>query len=179
MRWLLPLAAALLAGMLGFWMTLDRVPDFIMARAMDRILAGGAALNAVTHAPPVTETNRGVVRPSPDILYSICPFDLSTGPLLVQAQWPQDGSYASISLYDARTNNIFTLSDRDRAASQGRSAAIWLDRPGSMAEPDGATPVRSPSDTGLVLYRRIVEDPSRLAEADAGRRSFLCEIQPR
>jgi len=175
MRWLLPLAAALLAGMLGFWFTLDRVPDFIMARAMDRILAGGAALNTVTHAPPVTEASRGVVRPSPDILYSICPFDLSAGPLLVQAQWPQDGSYASISLYDARTNNIFTLSDRDQA----RSAAIWLDQNGTMGEPDGAIPVQSPSNTGLVLYRRIVEDPSRLAEADAGRRSFLCETQPR
>ncbi|WP_417494771.1 DUF1254 domain-containing protein [Maricaulis sp.] len=175
MRWLVPLAAGLLAGALGFWVSLDRVPGFIMSRTMERILDGGAPLNGVTHVPPVTETSRGVVRPSPDILYSVCPFDLSDGPLLIQAQWPQSGSYASISLYDAHTNNIFTLSDRD----QGRAAAIWLDQAGTTTAPAGAIPVESPSETGLVLYRRIVEDPSGLEVADAGRRSFMCETQQR
>lgn len=173
MRLALPIAAALLAGLLGFWFTLNWIPGFIMTRAIERMESGGAAVNAATHAAPITEASRNVVRPSPDILYSICPFDLSQGPLLIQAQWPSSGGYASISLYDSRTNNIFTLSDRDTS----RAPAIWLDRPGVEAVPAGTIPVQSPTLTGLVLYRRIVEDPSMVPAADAERRSFMCEAQ--
>ncbi|MGK0266180.1 MAG: putative membrane protein [Maricaulis sp.] len=173
MRWSLPAAAAVIAGLLGFWFTLNWIPGFIMTRAMDRMESGGAAVNAVMHAPPVTETSRNVVRPSPDILYSVCPFDLSLGPLLIQARWPRSGSYASISLYDSRTNNIFTLSDRDTE----RAPAIWLDLPDRAAVPAGAISVQSPTETGLVLYRRIVEDPSTIPVADAERRSFMCDAQ--
>ncbi|SDM39011.1 DUF1254 domain-containing protein [Maricaulis salignorans] len=173
MRRLVPLAAALLAAVLGFWITLNWIPGFIMSRAMEQVESGGAAINSATHAPPVTEASRNVVRPSPDILYSICPFDLSHGPLLIQARWPRNGGYASISLYDSRTNNIFTLSDRDA----GRAPAIWLDRPGTAPVPDGATAVSSPTQTGLVLYRQIVEDPSRIPAANAERRSFRCDAQ--
>tara|TARA_R110000868_G_scaffold26220_1_gene101250 strand:+ start:19952 stop:20473 length:522 start_codon:yes stop_codon:yes gene_type:complete len=173
MRRLIPLTAALLAAMLGFWFTLNWIPGFIMTRAMEQMENGGASTNSVMHAPPVTEGSRNVVRPSPDILYSICPFDLSNGPLLIQARWPRSGSYASISLYDSRTNNIFTLSDRDA----GRAPAIWLDRPGADAVPDGAISVSSPTQTGLILFRQIVEDPSMIAAADAERRSFRCDAQ--
>ncbi|WP_339739273.1 DUF1254 domain-containing protein [uncultured Maricaulis sp.] len=172
-RRFLPLAAGLLASGLGFWVTLNWIPGFIMSRAMDQMESRGAAANSVTHVPPVTEASRTVVRPSPDILYSICPYDLSQGPLLIQARWPRSGGYASISLYDSRTNNIFTLSDRDT----GRAPVIWLDQPGAAPVPDGAIAVRSPTETGLVLYRRIVEDPSMVPAANAERRSFMCDGQ--
>lgn len=175
MRWSLPVAAALLAGLLGFWLTLNWIPGFIMSRAMDRIENSGAVINSVTHVPPVTEASRNVVRPSPDILYSVCAFDLSEGPLLIQARWPRSGSYASISLYDSRTNNIFTLSDRDA----DRAPAIWLDRSGAATVPAGAIAVQSPTETGLVLYRSIAEDISMIPAADAERRSFRCDPQPR
>lgn len=175
MRRALPIIAALLAGLLGFWLTLSWTPGFIMAQAMERMVSGGAVVNTATHAPPITEASRNVVRPSPDILYSICPFDLSQGPLLIQARWPRSGSYASISLYDSLTNNIFTLNDRDF----GRAPAIWLDRSDAAAVPDGTIAAESPTETGLVLYRRIVEDPSLLPGAEAERRSFRCDAQAR
>ncbi|WP_339744281.1 DUF1254 domain-containing protein [uncultured Maricaulis sp.] len=175
MRRALPIAAALLAGLLGFWLTLNWTPGFIMSRAMEKMESSGAVTNAAMHAPPITEASRNVVRPSPDILYSICPFDLSQGPLLIQARWPRSGSYASISVYDSRTNNIFTLNDRDL----GRAPAIWLDRPDAEAAPDGTITAESPTEAGLVLYRRIVEDPSMLPRADAERRSFRCDAQTR
>lgn len=175
MRRALPIVAALLAGLAGFWLTLNWTPGFIMARAMERMQSGGAIVNTAMHAPPITKASRNVVRPSPDILYSVCRFDLSDGPLLIQARWPLNGVYASISLYDSRTNNIFTVSDRDI----GRMPAIWLDRPGGGAVPDGAVSVHSPTDTGLVLYRRIVDDPSMMPRADAQRRSFRCDAQTR
>lgn len=173
MRRVLPLAAALLAGLLGFWFTLNWIPGFIMSRAIEQMETSGAVVNTALHAPPVTEASRNVVRPSPDILYSICPYDLSRGPLLIQARWPRGGMYASISVYDSRTNNIFTLSDRDAI----RAPAIWLDRSGAGTVPAGAIAVQSPTQTGLVLYRRIIGNPSMTPAANAERRSFMCDAQ--
>lgn len=176
MRWIAPAAALILAGLLGFTLTLRAVPGFIMTRAMDRIEAGGTPINTVVHVPPVTEDSRRVVRPSPDILYSTCLFDLTDGPLLIQSRWPADGAYASISLYDAQTNNFFTVSD----SSQPRRAVLWLQGRDSnaAAAPDGVIPVQSRSTRGVVLYRRILDSSSTVAGADAERQSFLCTSQP-
>ena len=175
MRWIAPAAALILAGLLGFTLTLRAVPGFIMTRAIDRIEAGGTPINTVDHVPPVTEANRNVVRPSPDILYSLCLFDLSDGPLLVQSRWPSDGAYASISLYDAQTNNFFTVSD----SSQPRQAVLWLQAPDDDAAsaPDGVIPVQARSTRGMVLYRRILDSSSSFGRADVERQSFLCTSQ--
>src|SRR5262245_52948717 len=59
-----------------------------------------------------TAASRLVVRPSPDILYASCPFDLSSGPLRVTASVPHT-TYCSVSAFDAATNNFFVRNDRE------------------------------------------------------------------
>ena len=170
MRWLPALAAGLITAALTFWLVVQAVPGVIMSRALDRLTDMGAGWNQVWHGPPTDETSRRVVRPSPDILYSVCPYDLSEGPVRLTIPWPDDGGYASVSFYDANTNNFEVISDRDRDPA-GRNAILlvpgstFATLPGYETE-DDETFVISPTVTGLALYRRVVMGGTSVADAD-------------
>ena len=169
----LPYAVGL---MIGFAITLDRLPGIIMARAMDRIESVGAEAGTVRHAPRVTSDNQTIVRASPDILYSVCLYDLSDGPLRIDAPWPDDGNYASVSFYDANTNNFAAVSDRD--AGTGSTSIVlaqwndWLTIPDVRRDAD--LQFNAPTLTGLVLYRRVIDANTDLAAAEAERQGFTC-----
>ena len=64
--------------------------------------------NTIFFNPPVDADSREVVRPSPDLLYSGCPFDLSAGPLRVTAVMPD--TYYSISAFGDNTDNFCNTS---------------------------------------------------------------------
>ena len=49
-------------------------------------------INAIVHAPRATADARHVVKPSPDLLYSVCGYDLSGGPLRIVSAVPQGPS---------------------------------------------------------------------------------------
>ena len=178
MRWLAPLITGLMAALIGFWLVLNWVPGFIMDKAMARVETA-AGINTVWHGPPTSEASRNVVRPSPDIIYSICAFDLSEGPVVLHVPWPEDGSYASVSFYDANTNNFAVINDQDVEGEA--NSQIHLNRL-AITPPGGISPVAwsrsqivSPTPTGLALYRRVVMGGTSIEDADTGRRAFSCE----
>jgi uncharacterized membrane protein len=107
------------------------LPRFIMLRTMAGIvkMAGGA--NTITHAPRATWHSRGVVRPSPDLLYSICVYDLGAADGAVRVSThDMPETYWSVSVFDANTNNFYALNDRQAKSGaadfilmpQGKSA---------------------------------------------------------
>lgn len=172
----LPFLPFILGLAIGAAITLDRLPGLIMGRAMDRIETMGAAAGAVRHAPRVTAENQTIVRSSPDILYSVCLFDLADGPVRIDATWPADGNYASISFYDANTNNFAVESDRDVDAASTSlmltQGTEWLTVPDLR---DGADrQVNAPTTTGLILFRRVIDATTDLDTAEAERRGFTC-----
>ena len=75
-RWLLPIAVGALAAAAAWHATLVATPYALMRVAMKRLGEQGRT-NAFLHAPPTRAERQPVVRPSPDLLYSICVFDLS------------------------------------------------------------------------------------------------------
>ncbi|WP_300530697.1 DUF1254 domain-containing protein [Maricaulis sp.] len=178
-RWLIPAAAGLIGLILGFQLMLGALPGFIMSKAMERFESLGGIANEEGHAPPIDETARSVVRPSPDILYSGCLFDVSNGPMTVTAPAPSDGGYASVSFFDSRTNNFAVINDR---AVEGGSVRIILRaNPGFDSHDDSTgydadTVIMAPTDTGLILYRRIWADPGAFEETDTDRRRFDCSL---
>ena len=178
MRWIAPIIIFALTAALGFYTVLNALPGRIMDRAMERLEARGE-INSASHALPVTEASRDVVRPSPDLMYSICVFDLSQGPLLITAPWPRDGNYASVSFYDDRTNNFGVVSDRD--VDENRRARIFLQQEAFPFPPGHDVgqhrTITAPSETGLALFR-MVYDPADVETADARRRQFVCEAAP-
>ena len=145
------------------------LPQAIMHVALHKM---GAA-NAVHHQARVDEHARGVVRPSPDLLYSACPFDLSKGALEIQAPIPPD-TYWSASAFDAQTNNFFAINDRNVG---GQPLELIILPPGDRNEPPhiaGQLVIHAPTAHGLVLFRTLVSSEKDFAKIDAVRRQASC-----
>ena len=82
---------------------------------MHVVLEKVGPMDTIRHGKRPDETSRAVVRPSPDLLYSTCPYDLALGPLRVTAPVPQS-TYWSVSGFDAETNNFFVKNDSQAGA---------------------------------------------------------------
>ena len=142
-------------------------PYLYMGVAIQRVSQKGAVLNHFVFNPRTTEASRQIVRPSPDLAYAACVYDLKAGPIRVRSQpWP---SYMSISVFQANGDNIFVLNDRQ--APQG--VDFVLARAG-QATPAGVRVVLSPTDRGIVLDRRLAPSPEAFAQADRARRQDTC-----
>lgn len=167
-RWIGPVAVACLAAFAGWYLTLAATPQFIMGRAWQR-LADQTAVNRMTHLPLVTAAQQTVVRPSPDLAYSVCAFDLSDGPIEVQAQ-PVPDHYWSLTAFDSETNVVFVESDRD---SQGAPVRIVLATAGQAA-PQGARKITMPDAKGVALIRVLLKNRGEIAAVDAFRKKSFC-----
>lgn len=136
--------------------TVAALPWLINAYVMHRIerLAGGP--NRALAAPLADASTRTIVRPSPDLLYTACVFDLAHGPLRITA--PVQGSYVSVSGFAADTSNFFAISDADVVAGPDgvKRFDIVITRPGMKDLPAGARIVEAPSERGLILFRSLV-----------------------
>jgi uncharacterized membrane protein len=153
------------------WATISLAPDFIMWRVMNVI--GSVQKKAINFADRPTAAARTVVRPSPDLLYSTCLFDVSRQALKITTAAPVD-TYWSVALYASNTDNFFVLNDRQ---ANGKSATIYLVGKGQTVTPaePGAIVVSSPTSQGLVLFRTLINDDARLGEIDQQRRQANCE----
>jgi uncharacterized membrane protein len=124
------------------------------------------------HPPRATWRSRSVVRPSPDLLYSICVYDLGevNGALRVSTHDMPD-AYWSVSVFDANTNNFYALNDRQ---AQTGSADFLLMAKGARI-PNARLPVvAAPTSRGIVLFRTLVDDERGVADIDAKRHHTDC-----
>jgi uncharacterized membrane protein len=146
------------------------LPAIIMDRAMTRM----GTPNVIHHGQRADADSRGVVRPSPDLLYSTCPYDLSKGALRVRAVAPS-GTYWSVSAFDANTNNFFARNDRQ---VRGRTLEFVVTGPeaNDVLLPPRDEVVMSPTVKGLIVFRTLVDDENDVARLDAIRRQATCEI---
>ncbi len=144
-------------------------PRLVMRRIMAGVAASAGGWNAAFAGPRASAASRQIVMPSPDLLYTICAFDLSNGPVRLTAT-PPTGTYWSAAAYAANTDNFFVVSDRTLNA---RTLDTVLALEGQAA-PAGATVVRAPSPRGIVLYRTLIADEARLPELDAARKAMRC-----
>ena len=78
-------------------------PNLLMAVAFKRLSADGRIVNHMIHPPRTTEVSRAIVRPSPDLAYSSCAYDLSKGPVRVKTA--KASNYMSVSVYAANSDN--------------------------------------------------------------------------
>ena len=151
-RTMMWIAATLAVAVLVHVATISAIPRRIMARTLRRM----GSPNTIHFAKRPDETSRGVVRPSPDLLYSACPFDLSKGPLKITASVPHS-TYWSVSGFDAATNNFFVRNDqqiagkydRDHRAAPRHGASTSRRRARAShrlrADEQGTLPVPSPN----------------------------------
>ena len=171
-RTLTLLATAVIVHVLAIW----AAPYLIMHVLMNGPVARTMHMqNQAAFPPPVSAASRTVVMPSPDLLYSVCAYDTSNGPVRVTAN-PALPSYWSIALYGANSDNFFVVNDRK---AQGQPVNLWLVSEGANAHaqavPDGAQVVVSPSRKGFLLMRVLTGDyESEKAIVEPARRTLSC-----
>lgn len=138
-----------------------------MGVAMKRLSNGWANTNQFIQGPQTTMHSRQIVRPSPDMAYAACVYDLRDGAVHVTAA-PWD-DYMSISVFAANSDNIFSQNDRE--APNG--VAFVLAKRGQTVPP-GAKVIYSPSRRGIILDRRLAPTKERFELAKAARQNNAC-----
>jgi uncharacterized membrane protein len=148
------------------------LPRFVMLRTMNGMTKTAGAANTILHAPRATWRSRSVVRPSPDLLYSICVYDLgATGAVHVSTH-DMPETYWSVSVFDADTNNFYAINDRQ--AKSGAADFILMPQ-GKSTEASRLPVVAAPTSRGIVLFRTLVNDDADVARIDAARHNTACE----
>jgi len=166
-RWLGPLLFGLVVAAATAWAAILYLPYGLMNVAMDRLGQGG--INTMSYGNLATPERQPVVRPSPDLAYSSCPYDLSKGPVAIDVT-PVPGRYSSLSLFDAATDVIFVRNDVEAG---GKPFRIIVARAG-QAVPAGAETVRTNHDRGIALIRLLLKDPTEISALDGVRRQSSC-----
>ena len=156
-------------------LTIWAAPRLIMQVVMNGSRAQALNMqNRAAFSAPITAASRDVVMPSPDMLYSMCVFDLSKGPVRIAAN-PELKTYWSIALYAANSDNFFVVNDRQAA---GAPVDLWLVGPDTkaMAAPPGSKLVASPSTQGFLLMRVLTGNyEAEKSVVEPARRTLRCE----
>ena len=168
LKWLV-FVVVLAAGV--HWAAVAYAPNVIMWRVSALMATKGA--NTIVHGERATAASRVVVKPSPDLLYSHCIYDVSRRPLRITTAAPT-ATYWSVALYGGNTDNFFVLND---TAAKGQPTTIILMGPGQVIppQPAGTFVVSAPSMKGLVLFRTLINDDARESEIDRERRAAKCQ----
>ncbi|MFM9863106.1 MAG: DUF1254 domain-containing protein [Micropepsaceae bacterium] len=171
MTWLRWGAFTLILAAVVHWFAVANAPTMIMSRVMSAI--GTKGTNAIRHNERATAASRTIVKPSPDLLYSICAFDVSRRPLKITTAAPTD-TYWSVAFYAANTDNFFVLNDTE---AKGQPATIILMGAAQKVppQPEGTRIVTAPTGRGIVLFRTLINDDAREAELDEQRKVAKCE----
>jgi uncharacterized membrane protein len=136
--------------------TLTAIPRIIMNRTMAKYPA-----NTLMRGSKTTAESRIVVRPSPDLVYSIVSYDVSKEPLRLTAKVPT-GTYWSVSFFQQNTDNFFVVNDRQ---VKSNPVEILLVRQGRQVPDAGnAMVAASPTDRGILLIRHLLLSDDKYEE---------------
>lgn len=171
-RWLLPLLAGVVAALVGYYAALRHTPRFLMGAAVTRVAAAGG-MNRMFHGPLATDKSRAVVRPSPDLAYSSCPFDLADGPVRINVP-PIPSVYWSLSVFDAATDAVYVRNNRE-TGQRGIDLVLvggnWTYDPPAGQRPEA---IHIDGKRGIALLRVLVEERAAFAHIDAARKQATC-----
>ena len=123
-------------------------------------------INRAYYQLPIDASFKKVVMPSPDILYSVCIFDISDTDLLIEARIP-NFTYWSASFYSLNTDNFFMINDR---TVKENLSVVLTAKKSCNAEKH----VFSPSTRGIVIFRIFIPDNSMLPELMEYQKTIEC-----
>lgn len=156
-KWLGPLALCAVLALITHASIVHFAPALIMDRAFTMLEQRGTPLHGFQLAPRMTPETQSVVRPSPDLAYSACRFDLAEAANGIRVQMAAYEGYSSLSFFDAKTNNFLTI------RGDGKNQDITL------------TSESSPSSKGIVLIRRLAPNAEDYAKVIEVAQKDACE----
>ncbi|MDE1173848.1 MAG: DUF1254 domain-containing protein [Parvibaculaceae bacterium] len=162
--------ATLMLSVIIHIITIHTIPYAVMHRAMSRMSENAGGVNKPSFPPAPTATSRGVVRPSPDLLYVACVYDVDKNPVRFTGLVP-DG-YWSLSFFADNSDNFYAIDDRKLPS---KSVDVLLASEDQEVQPHpGETLVISPSDKGVALFRFLVTGPAAREAMDKLRHQSGC-----
>ena len=167
-RWIVPLLV-FIGTVVAAWHATLTITTFGLMEGAVRRISAKTGLNVMAYGNLASPTNQPIVRPSPDLAYSTCPFNLSAGPLLINVV-PVAGRYNSLSVFDGRTDVVFVRND---VQADGKPFKVVI----ALAEqrvPAGVETVRVKYSRGIALIRLLLADPDEITQLDAVRRQSNC-----
>ena len=144
-------------------------PTFKMWK-FDRDIAS-TSVNKIIHSDKVDSNSRTVIRPSPDLLYSVCAYDASYSPVVITSDVLN--TYWAMSFYASNSDNYAIINDMD---INGDNVKVYLFGPSSKPTKinDGYA-IFSPSNKGAVLIRRFLGNESNIDELYRNQDSLTCD----
>jgi len=161
-RWIGPLALFVALGLGSHFAVLQFAPHLIMGRALTLLEERGQPLHGFALGPRMTPESQSIVRPSPDLAYSACLFDLEQAPDGLEITMAAYDGYSSLSFFDRQTNNFATI------RGDGETATVRLLPPRFVNLEKGG--ILAPTNKGVILIRRLAPTAQdyRAVEAIAG-----------
>lgn len=156
-KWLLWTALGTLAvAIIVHIIAVVAIPIVIMNGAMAKY-----PINQLMKGTKTTAQSRNVVRPSPDLVYSIVCYNVSQDPIRFTAQVPTD-TYWSVSMFQENTDNYFVMNDRQ---VKSNPVEILLVKHGmKYTDPGKAQVVVSPTSRGILLVRHLLTGDDKFQE---------------
>lgn len=167
-RWLSPMLVGVGTAVAAWYLTPAAVTYGIMSKAVSGVASRGG-FNHMAYGNMATPKNQPIVRPSPDLAYSTCAYDLSDGPLQIDVH-PVAGHYSSLSVFDARTDVVFVRND---IQAKGAPYRVVIARVGQSV-PAGTETVRVNYDKGIALIRLLLSSPTEIDAMEPARRLSTC-----
>lgn len=151
--------ATLVVAIITHVIVVMAIPYDIMDETMNERF-GSLPRNKVVHGQLKTAEDRSVVRPSPDLLYSIILYDVSQNPLHITARVPD--SYWSVSFFASNSDNFFVINNKQAQSNPVELLLVGKNKPHS--DSGNAQVVVAPSERGIVLFRLFIADVQGLPE---------------
>lgn len=144
-------------------------PSVVLHRVADQVETE-VGVNQVALPPATSPAMALADRPSPDLLFAVCSYNVAGAPVRVTS--PVSDTFWSLGLYDVDTKRFFSLNERQAG---GRRVELVLVGPAGSAQ--GIPPsqiVEAPSFNGMVVIRFLVKDESDLPEIERLREQVTC-----
>ena len=152
----------------AIWLAPRAIVYIFMTRATAQM-----GVNHAAALPLPTDKSHTVVRPSPDLLYAACLYDVGTQPLLLESDLPD--TYWSLSLFAANSDNFFAVNDQQVKTRHPRYVLALEAKPAGLpAELADVPVIVAPTRNGVVLFRNLVLDPTAMADAETAEHSARC-----
>jgi uncharacterized membrane protein len=140
------------------------LPQAIMAYVSKKALKSlHASVNMALYRPRVTDDQKTVVMPCPDLLYTMCIYDVSQKPLRIKAPAPKD-TYFSVAMYASNTDNFFVANDRQ--LSRDSREILLIKKGASYAGSENYQVVVAPTPKGIILCRTLITDERKIEDAN-------------
>jgi uncharacterized membrane protein len=148
LKWILFI---LVCAWLGQYLLALAIPNLMMEILYNR---GGNQIgyNQLVVVPDIDESSRSVVRPSPDLLYASCVYNLADGPVLIAAPVPEH--YWSMQFYQMNTDNYAGITNqREERVRIGSTVKVTLIGPDEQVASFSGEVIQSPTERGIMLLR--------------------------